>query len=103
MIFPKIDKKRTGVRIRRLMENAGIKPAYIARYLSLGCVQTIYRWFEGVNIPTIDNLYALSSLFGVTVDDMLVGTNRGRLSDYVIDSNVRVLIYYKRIMEAGVV
>jgi len=103
MIFPKINKKMTGIKIRKLMDKAGVTPAYIARYLSLGCVQTVYRWFEGVNIPTIDNLYALSSLFGVTVDDMLVGTNSGRLSDYVIDSNVRVLIYYKRIMEAGVV
>lgn len=99
MGFPKIDKKKTGVRIRRLMEKAEVTPSGIAGYLSLGCIQTVYRWFEGVNIPTVDNLYALSRLFGVTVDDMLVGVTDGDTSMYGTDGKVRVLVYYKKLLE----
>lgn len=102
MGFPKIDKKRTGARIRILMEQAEVTPSYVAKYLSLSCVQTVYRWFEGVNIPTVDNLYALSRLFGVTVDYMLVGTNVVETAKLGTDSNIRVLVYYKKLLEMSV-
>ena len=97
MGFPKIDKKKTGARIRMLMEQAEVTPAYVARYLSLGCVQTVYRWFEGVNIPTVDNLYALSRLFGVPVDYILVGMSTVEPLAYGNGGSARLLAYYKGI------
>jgi len=36
-------------------------------------VQTVYQWIEGINIPSVDHLYALSRLFHVNIDDMLMG------------------------------
>ncbi len=73
-MIPTIDKYATGVRLKELMAQHNLSARDIQGYLSLGCVQTVYRWFEGVNIPTLDNLYALSGLFGVSMDDMVVGT-----------------------------
>lgn len=73
-MIPVIDKSATGARLRELMEQHNLNAKDIQSYLSLGCVQTVYRWFEGVNVPTLDNLYALSGLFGVSMDDMVVGT-----------------------------
>lgn len=103
MIFPRIDKKKTGARIKQLMNKAGITPAYIAEYLSLGCVQTVYRWFGGINIPNVDNLYALSHLFHVTVDDMLVGAYS--VSDSMLcgrDSAARMFAYCIRLLEIDI-
>lgn len=59
-----IDKKETGKQIRRIMKETGYTCKDIQNYLSLSCVQTVYRWLDGTNLPTLDNLYALSKLMG---------------------------------------
>lgn len=72
-MFPMIDKEKTGQRLKRIMKRRGLTPRDVQEYLSLSCVQTVYRWFMGINIPSIDNLYALSRLLGTDMDDMVVG------------------------------
>lgn len=72
-MYPIIDKKKTALRIRCMMEAKGDTPQDIAKYLSLSCVQTVYRWLEGTNLPSMDNLYALSARLGVSVDALLAG------------------------------
>ena len=32
----------------------------------------VYKWINGVNMPNLDNLIALSFLFGVTMDEIIV-------------------------------
>ena len=68
-----IDKKETGKQIRRIMEETGYTCKDIQNYLSLSCVQTVYRWLDGTNLPTLDNLYALSKLMGKPLDAFVVG------------------------------
>ena len=34
--------------------------------------QAIYKWQQGVAMPTIDNLVVLSVVFGVAIDDIIV-------------------------------
>ena len=104
MMFPAIDKKRTGERIRWFMEKRGMNPVDIQTYLGLSCVQTVYRWLDGTNIPSVDNLYALSSLLHVDMDDLVAGTaDYGRPARSVYDWHKclipdgfhrRVLYYY---------
>ena len=77
MEFPIIDKEKTGKRLRLLMDFCQISPAEIQKYLNLSCVQTVYRWLGGKNIPSVDHLYALSALFGVQIDELIVGS-RGK-------------------------
>ena len=34
--------------------------------------QAIYKWQQGIALPTVDNLVVLSTLFGVSIDEILV-------------------------------
>lgn len=77
-MFPIIDKIRTGKRIAFWMRIHDLTPKDIQKYLSLSCVQTVYRWLDGTNIPTIDNLYALSQLFRVGMNVIVVGNEMDR-------------------------
>lgn len=45
-MFPTINKKETGVNLRRIMDMRGIKPKDIQEYLGFGCVQSVYRWLD---------------------------------------------------------
>ena len=72
-MYPAIDRAKTGKLLEKLAQMYGLSPKDICNYLSLSCVQTVYRWFEGVNVPSIDNLYALSRLFCVSMDELVVG------------------------------
>ena len=72
MEFPVIDLKATGKRIKILCKQAGYTPAQLKRILKLGCVQTVYKWFYGENVPSIENFYALSLLLGVKMEELLV-------------------------------
>ena len=71
--YPHIDAYRTGQNIKRIMRLKGLTVQDIQTYLSLAVPQTIYRWFEGRNLPSVDNLYALSGLFCVPLDALIAG------------------------------
>lgn len=76
-MFPTINKKETGVNLRRIMDMRGLKPKDIQEYLGFGCVQSVYRWLDGVSMPTVDNLYAISKMLQVPMDSIVCG-NAGR-------------------------
>lgn len=67
-MFPTINKKETGVNLRRIMDMRGVKPKDIQEYLVFGCVQSVYRWLDGVSMPTVDNLYAISKMLQVPME-----------------------------------
>lgn len=71
-MIPTIDTVATGQNIRKYMERDGLKVRDIQEYISFASVQGIYKWLNGKTLPNIDNMVALSCLFGVTVDDILV-------------------------------
>ena len=85
-MFPIIDKKRTGIHLRRIMDERGLSVKDVQQYLGLGSIQSIYHWLNGISMPTIDNLYALSELFQLTVDELVCG-NRENSSAAEMDSN----------------
>lgn len=60
--YPVIDMKRTGENIKRIMMIHGMSVKDIQEFLELSTPQSIYHWFDGRNLPTLDNLYALSDL-----------------------------------------
>lgn len=94
--FPKIDMYKTGQNIKQIMLEKGMTVKDIQEYLELAAPQSIYHWFDGRNLPTVDNLYALSDLFHMPVD-MLIRGNREK-SFYLCEHMVcqRLLIYYKK-------
>ena len=100
-MFPLINKRETGVNLRRIMDMRGITPKDVQEYLGLGCVQSVYRWIDGVNMPTIDNLYALSELLQVPIDAIVRGNRTPIVPDIIIkqlDSRERRLyVYYEKL------
>lgn len=93
-MFPVIDKRETGINLSRIMAMRGITAKDMQDYLNLGCVQSIYRWLDGINMPTIDNLYALSELLQVPIDEIVCG-NREKI---VPDANVKRISCHERRM-----
>ena len=85
------------------MDMSGVTPKDVQEYLGLGCVQSVYRWVDGINMPTIDNLYALSELLQVPIDAIVRGNRAWIAPDSIIkqlDSHEsRLFVYYEKLNE----
>ena len=79
--YPVIDLSATGKNLARLRKENGLSVSALQSYLGLASSQSLYKWFRGENLPTVDNLYALSRLFGVAINDILVESHVTDVSD----------------------
>ena len=70
--FPVIDLVATGENIRRLRLERGLSVRDLQTFFGFEQPQAIYKWQKGACLPTVDNLYALGSLFGVPMDQILI-------------------------------
>ena len=95
--FPVIDKKQTGIKIGQFMDKCGISVQDIRGYLGLSSVQSIYHWLEGKSVPSIDNLYALSNLFGVGMDEIIRGSGSHQRCECDLLYNSRIEWYCEHI------
>ncbi len=100
-MFPLINKRETGINLRRIMDMRGLTAKDVQEFLGLGCVQSVYRWIDGINMPTIDNLYALSELFQLPIDAIVCG-NRAPIAPNVMVETLdmrdrRVYRYYEKL------
>ena len=69
---PVLDLEATGTKIKTIMKLRGVTPRQLQLIMDFPYVQTIYNWFAGKNMPTIDNLVVLAQILGVTMDDIVV-------------------------------
>lgn len=100
--YPRIDMYRTGQNIKMIMQKCGLTVRNVQEYLGLSTLQSIYHWFEGRSMPTVDNLYALSELFHVPVDDMLCGSRKEKFHFCSNPCYDRLYAYYMRCLELKV-
>lgn len=70
--FPVIDMVATGKNIQRLREERNLTVHEVQEFFGFEEPAAIYRWQRGDNLPTVDNLCALSKLFEVPMEDILV-------------------------------
>ena len=70
--YPSIDLAATGRNIARLRKAQGLTVRAMQAYFGFDDPQAIYRWQWGRSLPSVDNLYALSVLFGVSMNEILV-------------------------------
>lgn len=70
--YTTIDMLMTGQLIKRLVSERGYSVSEIQEKLGLSCPQPIYRWYKGQNLPSVDNLYILSSMLGLHMEDFLI-------------------------------
>lgn len=67
-----IDTKRTGHRLKTVCEQKGINVKVIQEKLHIGAFQSVYNWFSGKTLPSLDNLYELCKLLGVSMESLIV-------------------------------
>ena len=70
--LPTIDMVKTGEKIEHLRKARGFTVSELQDCLGFNTPQSIYKWQKGKVVPTIDHLVALSSLFGVTIDEIII-------------------------------
>ena len=100
-MFPTINLRETGINLRRIMDKRGIEAKYIQEYLNLSSIQSIYNWLNGLNMPTIDNLYALSQLLQVPIDEIVCGNRKAIMAEKIVilesSRDKRMYSYYKKL------
>ena len=70
--LPVIDMIGTGQNIARLRKQAGLSVRNLQDVFGFATPQAIYKWQQGVALPTIDNLVVLAAVLQVRLDDILV-------------------------------
>ena len=69
---PVLDLAATGAKIKTTLKQKGISVRELRVIMDFPYVQTIYNWFAGKNMPTIDNLVVLAQILGVRIEDLIV-------------------------------
>ena len=77
MTIPFVDMKQTGQNICVLRVQRGISVKQLQLMMGFGTPQAIYKWQHGESLPTVDNLVALSAIFDVPIDAILVTNTAG--------------------------
>lgn len=72
MNLPVVNMKQTGQNITMLREQRGISVRQLQIMMGFATPQAIYKWQHGESLPTVDNLVALSAIFAVPIDAILV-------------------------------
>ena len=78
-MWPVIDVAATGQNIVRLRKKSGLTVKDLQNIFGFSTPQAIYKWQRGTAMPTVDNLVVLAAVFGVTLNDILVMTDRSPL------------------------
>lgn len=70
--IPIIDMERTGKNIHSLVVNHGFTAKDIQSRLILASHQSVYHWFNGRSLPSIDNLIVLAKLLEVPLETIII-------------------------------
>lgn len=71
MTIPTIDIVATGQNINALRIKANMSVKDMQAVFGFTTPQAIYKWIHGMNLPTIDNMVILATMFNVTVDEII--------------------------------
>ena len=69
-----INNVATRLNIKKMMEERNLTPKDVQEALQLDSVQAVYKWLNPrvKAMPSLDSLVQLASLFGCTIEDILV-------------------------------
>ena len=71
-VYPVIDMRATGTHIKELMDAREVAVQDVQDTMGLASPQAVYRWLRGSNMPSVDNLFALSRYLDVSMEDVIV-------------------------------
>ena len=76
MIFCRViyvdNYRRENGNIERLRKEKGLRVKDISSYMGFLEPQAVYKWQQGKALPSLDNMFALSVLFQVPMENILV-------------------------------
>ncbi|WP_133016805.1 helix-turn-helix domain-containing protein [Clostridium cuniculi] len=91
MGYPIIDVEATGANILRLRKLSGLSVKDLQEYFGFEGPQAIYKWQWGKCLPSVDNLFALSRLFNISIEEILVEKQTTKISFFsILLMNIRV-------------
>ena len=70
--FPTINLEKTGKNIERLRKARRLTVRELQSYFGFEQPQAIYKWQWGECLPSVDNLFALSKILHVPMQEILV-------------------------------
>ena len=71
-VYPVIDMCATGAHIKELMDAREVTVQDVQKAMGLTAPQAVYRWLKGSNMPSVDNLFALSRYLDTSMDEMII-------------------------------
>lgn len=96
-----MDMQKSGKWLRFLCVFRGYSVRKVCGLLGVSCPQSVYAWFNGRTMPSLDNLYGLSRLFHCPIDDLVLSADETfpkRITKEKTEQELRMLhYYYKRI------
>lgn len=81
-----IDSKATGEHLRQLCKSRSVTISQIQKKLNIGAFQSIYNWFSGKTMPSLENFYELSKLLCVPMNEMIIEKNQN------IEANCHIML-----------
>lgn len=70
--LPVINMAATGKNIVRLRSERGLSVKDLQHWFGFEEPRAIYKWQHGETLPSVDNLLGLSTLFDVSIDEIIV-------------------------------
>ena len=64
--------RATGTHIKELMTARELSVQDVQDAMGLASPQAVYRWLRGSNMPSVDNLFALSRYLDTSMDEMII-------------------------------
>jgi transcriptional regulator with XRE-family HTH domain len=86
--FPNVNLVKTGALLKNKTKEYNMTVKELQDYLKLSCPQPIYRWYKGQVLPSVDNLYLLSRLFDVHMEELLVINEYKEREDLIIKESI---------------
>jgi transcriptional regulator with XRE-family HTH domain len=70
--MPTIDMKATGLNIKETITKKGMNIKDVAATLGFTTAYPVYKWVNGKNMPTLDNLVVLAAILETTIDNLII-------------------------------
>ena len=67
-----LDVELSGKKLHTAIKESGYSVRELQDLLYLRCPNPIYRWMHGNTLPSVDNLYRLSLILNMPMEDLLV-------------------------------
>lgn len=96
--YPVIDMLATGQNIERLRKKRGLTVQELQEFFGFETPSAIYQWQRGECLPSVDNLYALSAILRVTMNEILVPKRDNTFTKGVIPWNLPSVFNFRQLL-----